>query len=216
MDSRRIARILLGIGAVKLNFNEPFTYASGIRAPIYTDNRLLVSYPQERQEVVDGLLEMVRAAYGGAVDKLIYAGTATAGIPWASFVAQVSGAPMIYVRPKPKDHGTGKQIEGKISEGQTAVVIEDLVTTGGSSLGSVRALRGEGKAKVRDIFAIFTYGFDSMYAQLSAEDVKLSVLTDFVTLLDVAREDGVIDSATHEKILAYKEDPQGWAAKMNL
>lgn len=211
MSSRDFATMLLNAGAVKISFDPPFTYASGIRAPIYTDNRVLVSHVKERGMVVDGMIAL--AGELGLGSDVFYAGTATAGIPWASFVADRLGAPMVYVRPKPKDHGTGKQIEGVIPAGSVAVMVEDLVTTGGSSLATVEALRHEGGSRVEHMFAIFTYGFEKMYRAFEEAGVTLHVLTDFPTLLDVARERGDITMAQYEKILEYKADPEGWAGK---
>ena len=123
---------------------------------------------------------------------------------------------MVYVRPKPKDHGTGKQIEGALPAGREVIVIEDLVTTGGSSLGTVNALRGEGRATVGHVVAIFTYGYADMYKSFEEAGVTLHVLTDFETLLSVAQERGVVTDEQYAKILEFKADPQGWAGKMGF
>lgn len=219
MDSRRIAEILLDVKAVKISFDPPFTYTSGMKAPIYTDNRVLVSYVSERKEVVDGLCDLARqvcAQRGYHIEEVVYSGTATAGIPWASFVAMALQAPMVYVRPKPKEHGAGKQIEGSLIEGSKTIVVEDLVTTGGSSLKTIDVLKAEGKSQSSDVIAIFTYGFPSTYQMFEEQGVALHTLTDFDTLLDVAREKGMITQDQFDKILEYKADPPGWAAKMGL
>jgi orotate phosphoribosyltransferase len=212
--SREFAAMLLDAKAVKISFNPPFTYASGIRAPIYTDNRVLISYVKERTMIVDGMVALAQELGFGA--EVVYAGTATAGIPWASFVADRLQAPMIYIRPKPKDHGTGKQIEGSFVAGSTGVIVEDLVTTGGSSLATAEVLRREGSGTVTHMFAIFTYGFEKMYKAFEEAGVALHTLTDFPTLLDVARERGDITEEQYAKILEYKEDPENWATKMGL
>ncbi len=214
MGSRDFAGMLLDAKAVKISFDPPFTYASGLRAPIYTDNRVLISYVKERTMVIDGMIAKVKEL--GLPSDVVYAGTATAGIPWASFVADRLGASMVYVRPKPKDHGAGKQIEGSMAAGSTAVIVEDLVTTGGSSLATVEVLRREGGSKVEHMFAIFTYGFEKMYKSFEEAGVQLHVLTDFPTLLEVARERGDITDDQYAKILEYKSDPEGWAGKMGL
>ncbi len=214
MDARQIAGLLLDAKAVKISFDPPFIYSSGMRAPIYTDNRVLVSFVKERGVVVEGLKSLWEGL--GVTGEVYFSGTATAGIPWAAFLADRTDMPMIYVRPKPKDHGAGKQIEGSLPAGREVVVVEDLVTTGGSSLGTIAALRGEGGAHVEHLLAIFTYGFETMYQALEEGGVKLYVLTDFETLLDVARERGMIDADQYAKILEYKSDPEGWAAKMGL
>ena len=219
MDSRRIAEILLEVKAVKISFDPPFTYTSGMKAPIYTDNRVLVSFVKERAEVVEGLSELVGkiCAEKGWNEKEVFAsGTATAGIPWAAFVAGELESPMVYVRPEPKKHGAGKQIEGSLPEGSKLIVVEDLVTTGGSSLKTVDVLRAEGKSEVSDVVAIFTYGFPSTYATFEEQGIGLHTLTDFATLLDVAREKCIITAEQFDKVLEYKADPAGWAAKMGL
>ena len=214
MGSRDFAGMLLDAKAVKISFDPPFTYASGLRAPIYTDNRVLISFVKERSMVVEGMI--AKAKELGLSSDVVYAGTATAGIPWASFVADRLAASMVYVRPKPKDHGAGKQIEGFIASGSSAVVIEDLVTTGGSSLATVEVLRREGGSKVEHMFAIFTYGFEKMYQSFEEAGVQLHVLTDFPTLLEVARERGDITDDQYAKILDYKSDPEGWAERMKV
>lgn len=214
MGPRDFAGMLLDAKAVKISFDPPFTYASGMRAPIYTDNRVLISFVKERAMVIDGMI--AKAKELGLSSDIVYAGTATAGIPWASFVADRLSAPMIYIRPKPKDHGTGKQIEGSIAPGSTAVIVEDLVTTGGSSLATAEVLRREGGSKVEHMFAIFTYGFEKMYKSFEDAGVQLHTLTDFPTLLEVARERGDITDEQYTKILEYKSDPEGWAAKMGM
>ena len=141
MSARQVAEILLNVNAVKLNVKEPFTYTSGIVSPIYTDNRVLISYPEERKFIVDGYINLIKER--GLKPEYI-AGTATAGIPWAAFVAERLDLPMVYVRNKPKGHGAGKQIEGMLPEGKSVLIIEDLVSTGGSSLNSVQAKKDSG------------------------------------------------------------------------
>ncbi len=218
MKSREIAGLLLDAQAVKISFDPPFTYSSGMRAPIYTDNRVLVSLVTERGFVLDGLATVVDDLVGEERDigEVFVSGTATAGIPWAAFLAERFDMPMVYVRPKPKDHGTGKQIEGALPAGREVIVIEDLVTTGGSSLGTVNALRGEGRATVGHVVAIFTYGYADMYKSFEEAGVTLHVLTDFETLLSVAQERGVVTDEQYAKILEFKADPQGWAGKMGF
>jgi orotate phosphoribosyltransferase len=216
MTSREIAGILLDAGAVKISFDPPFTYTSGMRAPIYTDNRVLISLVKERGAVVAaiaGVLKDLGVAENGEV---FLAGTSTAGIPWASFLAERLAMPMVYVRPKPKEHGAGKQVEGSLKRGARVVVVEDLATTGGSSVGTVQALRRESDAEVRDVVVIFTYGFEKMYRVFDEVQVKLHALSDFSTLLDIARERGLVNDEQYAKILQYKADPEGWAAKMGL
>lgn len=217
VGAREIAEVLLDTAAVKVSFDPPFTYTSGMKAPIYTDNRVLISHLGARDTVVAGLEREVRAVMQrDGLDEVYLAGTSTAGIPWAAFLAERMNMPMVYVRPKPKEHGAGKQVEGFLPMKKPVIVIEDLVTTGGSSLGTVDALRREGDADVRGIVAIFTYGFASMYEKFSAANMELIALSNFEALLDVAHERGVVTSEQLAKILEYKSDPPSWAQKMGL
>lgn len=213
MNSRDFAGLLLDSGAVKLSFNPPFTYTSGMKAPIYTDNRLLIGHPEAYKKVVSGFVDLARG-HDLKFDWL--AGTATAGIPWAAFLAYSLGLPMVYVRSQAKGHGAGKQVEGFLASGKRVLVVEDLVTTGGSSLNTVSVLQREGESDVVGVAAIFTYGFDSTYEAFEKAGIRLFTLTDFDVLLAVARETGRISSEDFEKILDYKKDPAGWAARMGM
>lgn len=213
MNSRDFAKLLLDYAAVKLSFDPPFTYTSGMKAPIYTDNRLLIGYPEAYKKVVGGFRNLV-SEHGLKFDWL--AGTATAGIPWAAFLAYSLNLPMVYVRAQAKGHGAGKQVEGYLDSSKRVLIIEDLVTTGGSSLATVEALRREASADVNEIIAIFTYGFPAMRESFEKADVRLYTLTDFDTLLEVARETGRISGEQFEKIMDYKKDPSGWAKRMGF
>lgn len=189
--ARGVARILLQLGAVSINARQPFVYSSGVKSPIYTDNRLLISYPEEREQIVDGLARRIIELVG--VDNVdVVAGTATAGIPWATWVAAWLRKPLIYVRPSPKEHGRAKQIEGRLQEGQRVVVIEDLISTGTSSLQTVDAIREAGGTVVQ-CAAIFTYEFDEARDGYAQRAVPLTALTTISTLLDVAVAEGNID-----------------------
>jgi len=207
MIAEKIAEILLECDAVKLNVKNPFTYTSGLKGPIYTDNRVLISYPEERKIIVDAFLNMIKER-GLKPDYL--AGTATAGIPWASFLAQESGLPMVYVRPKPKEHGAGKQVEGMLKKSQNVLVIEDLVTTGGSAINTVKVLRNEGECMVHDVFAIFSYGLMKSEEAFRAESVALTTLTDIEVLLGVALKRGDITEEEADKVRKFRTDPEGW------
>ena len=210
MDARFFAQLLLESGAVKLSFDPPFTYTSGMKSPIYTDNRLLIGNSKSYKDVTAGFVEMIAREH---LEPDWFAGTSTAGVPWASFLAYASDMPMVYVRPKPKEHGTGKQVEGFLASHKKVLVVEDLVTTGGSSLKTVEALKREAESDVLGVAAIFTYGFASMFETFEKAGVKLFTLTDFDTLLDVARETGRISDLEFEKILEYKASPEGWNLK---
>jgi len=213
MVSKRIAEILLDKKAVKLSFDPPFTYTSGMKGPIYCDNRVLISYPEERKFITDCFCDLIEEK--GLKPDFI-AGTATAAIPWAAFVSDKLGLPMIYIRPAKKEHGAGKQIEGALPAGKNVLVVEDLITTGGSSIASIEAIRGEGQGTCDMVFSIFTYGFEKARAGFEAVSGEYSALSDFGVLLDVAFERGDIDQEAYDKIQIYREDPPSWAGKMGL
>lgn len=207
--SQRIAKALLDIHAVTLNPDQPFTWASGLKSPIYTDNRLTISYPEVRQAIFNGMVEQIKLHFS-EVD--VIAGTATAGIPHAAWVAQNMELPMIYVRTKPKDHGQGKQIEGVLKEGQKVVVIDDLISTGGSVLNAVRAVNNSG-GKVIGVVSVFTYDLPAAEQNFMANGLKYYSVTDYMTLIKVAKENNQI-SADHLKSLQeWRKDPLSWSKK---
>lgn len=213
MLSKKIAKILLENKAVKLSFNPPFTYVSGIKGPIYTDNRVLISFVNARDAIVKALVKTIK---NSDLMPDYIAGTATAGIPWASFVAYKLGLPMIYVRPEPKTHGAGKQIEGILETGKRVLVLEDLVTTGGSSLKTVNVIKNEGKCECDTVLCIFTYGLEKAKTAFGEAGIKLISLTNLDDLLKVAAKEGHISKEDVKKILEYKKDPENWAIKMGL
>ena len=200
---KQIASLLLEIGAVSLRANEPFTWSSGIKSPIYCDNRLTLSHPKVRSEIADGLTELIRAHFP-EVEAI--AGTATAGIPHAAWVSERLNMPMCYVRSKAKGHGKGKQIEGKVEKGQKIVVVEDLISTGGSSLTAVRALREEG-CSVLGVVAIFTYGLQASRETFSSNEVAAYALTDYDALIEAALEKGAITEKEIAKLKLWRENP---------
>jgi len=207
MIAENIAKILIESDAVRLSPQDPFTYTSGLKGPIYTDNRLLISFVEERNTIVDTFINLVKER-GLKPDYL--AGTATAGIPWAAFMAERMGLPMVYVRSKPKGHGAGKQIEGNLPEGKSVLIIEDLVTTGGSAIKSVNAIRGEGKGIVHEVFAIFSYGLEKAENAFRESSTALTTLTNLDVLLEVALSAGKISEEDKEKVMKFKTDPVGW------
>ena len=213
MVSEKVADILLKTNAVKINVKEPFTYTSGLVSPIYTDNRVLIGHTEERKVIVEGFSQLVKER---GLQPEFLAGTATAGIPWASFMAVEMDLPMVYVRNKPKGHGAGKQIEGFMPEGKNILVVEDLISTGGSSLNSVNALRNEGKGVVHEVFAIFTYGFEKAENAFREASVAATTLTDIHVLMEVGKENGTFSDEDVEKVKAFVADPQNWASKYNL
>ncbi len=212
MNSKEIASLLLEIQAVTLNAKEPYRYTSGILSPIYCDNRLIMSYPDKRGVIIDGFLSVIKEK---ELQFDIVAGTATAGIPHAAWVADKLEIPMVYVRGKAKEHGKKNQVEGKLEKGVKALVIEDLISTGGSSVGACEAVRNEG-GEVTDCVAIFTYEMQAAKEKFAEVDVALHTLTNFTTLVEVASEKEYITEEEKEKVLEWNTDPSGWGKKMGL
>ncbi|NRG45318.1 orotate phosphoribosyltransferase [Bacillus sp. CRN 9] len=203
---KMIAESLLDIQAVALNPKEPFTWSSGLRSPIYCDNRLTLSYPTVRKEIATGLQSLIKEHYP---DAEVIAGTATAGIPHAAWVSDLMDLPMCYVRSKAKGHGKGKQIEGKADAGQKVVIVEDLISTGGSAITAVKALREAG-CEVLGIVAIFTYQLEKGNDLLAAEEITAHALSDFDALSVVAKEKGYIDEADFSTLSQWRKDPAEW------
>ena len=202
----KIAKQLLDIEAVYLNPSEPFTWSSGIKSPIYCDNRLTLSFPSVRNEISTGLSEMIRQYFP---ETEVIAGTATAGIPHAAWVSEKVNLPMCYVRSKAKAHGKGKQIEGKVAPGQKVVVVEDLISTGGSCITAVNALREAG-CDVLGVVAIFTYELEKGKRMLDENDIKAYALSDYSSLLDVALQTSIIREDEVEQLKLWREDPENW------
>ncbi len=198
-----IAKDLLSIGAVFLRPEEPFTWASGIKSPIYCDNRLTLTAPAVRTDVEKGLAEIVKEYYPEAE---VLMGTSTAGIAHAAITAHMLDMPMGYVRSGAKDHGRGNQIEGKLEKGQKVVVIEDLISTGGSVIEVVEALRDAG-AEVLGIASIFTYGMKKGLDRLAAADVKNVSLTNLDIIAEVAAEIGYIKPEDVARLIAFRNNP---------
>lgn len=203
---KKLAKALMDIKAVLLRPQEPFTWASGWHSPIYCDNRRILSHPELRAQVAQWLADKAMELYPEAE---VVAGVATGAIAHGVLAADRMQKPFVYVRPKPKDHGTGSQIEGELAPGKKVVVIEDLISTGMSSLAAVKALRDAG-AQVLGMVAIFTYGFD-LAAQRFAEDkVRLDTLSNYSALVDVASETGYISSAAKTFLHEWRENPSEW------
>ncbi len=205
----RIAEFLLSIGAVRLSPREPFTWTSGITSPIYCDNRMIYSHPEARSIVVDALCSRVRTLH---VEPDVIAGTATAAIGWAALVADRMKLPFVYVRAKPKEHGAKKRIEGDLKPDKHVVVIEDLLSTAGSSVSTVEALREEGKATVSDIVSIFSYEFLSAAETALGHRVQLHPLSTLSILLQVAQAQNRISAEEAAMVVTFAKDPQHWSA----
>ena len=200
---KRIAKDLLKIKAVFFRPEEPFTWASGIKSPVYTDNRLTLTAPEVRDDVENGLAEMIRQNYP---DVEVLMGTSTAGIAHAAIVGHIMNLPMGYVRSGSKDHGRQNQIEGRLEPGQKVVVVEDLISTGGSCIEVVNVLREAG-AEVLGIVSIFTYGMKKGLERLAAANVKNVSLTNFDVIAQVAADEGYIKAADVQRLIAFRNNP---------
>lgn len=204
--AKEIARDLLKIKAVYLKPEEPFTWASGIKSPIYTDNRVTLAYPETRTLIEDGFVEKIRAEFP---DVEVIAGTATAGIPHGAIIADKMNLPFAYIRSKPKDHGAGNQIEGRVALGQKMVVIEDLISTGGSILDAIAAAKREG-ADVIGAAAIFTYELPKAEKNFNDAGVKLVTLSNYTELIHLAEQEGYINAEGLALLKRFKEDQENW------
>ncbi|WP_163470124.1 orotate phosphoribosyltransferase [Fusobacterium sp. IOR10] len=202
--AKDVANSLLSVGAVKLNVKEPFTFVSGIKSPIYCDNRKMIGYPEERNIVVDGFIDILK---NKSFD--IIAGTATAGIPWAGFIAERLNVPMAYIRSAKKDHGAGQQIEGADFQGKKVIVIEDLISTGGSSIKAVQASREAG-AKEVEVVAIFSYEFPKAIENFKEANVELENISNFTTLIELAAEKKYLNVEEKEIALKWNKSPNTW------
>ncbi len=209
MTKNEIAELLLESKAVTLSPDKPYTYASGIKSPIYCDNRILLSKVEERGKIVEAFEEMFKAE-GVAFD--IVAGTATSGIPWASWIAEIENAPLVYVRGKKKEHGKQKEVEGEFEKGKKVLVIEDLVSTGSSSVAAVEACKRAGGV-VEDCCAIFTYGMKKAGEKFERVGCRVFALTDFGTLIETAVAKKHITKEQAEIVKEWNKDPEGWGKK---
>lgn len=201
-----VAEKLLQTGAVQLRPEEPFTWASGWKSPIYCDNRKILSFPYIREYIKS---EMCNVIFDKFPDADLIAGVATAGIAWGAMAADQLKLPFIYVRPKPKEHGLGNQIEGAIEAGQKVVVVEDLISTGKSSLQVVDVLRKAG-LEIAGMVSIFSYGFDTADRNFEEAGVKYYSLTDYTTLINIGLEKGKIQSGSETLLLQWRTDPANW------
>ncbi|MDF3076244.1 MAG: orotate phosphoribosyltransferase [Sphingobacteriaceae bacterium] len=203
---KKVAEFLLQIKAIKLQPNNPFTWASGWKSPIYCDNRVTLSYPAIRTYIRQNLANLIQEEYGSVG---LIAGVATAGIPQGVLVAQELGLPFAYVRSKPKEHGASKLIEGEIFEGQRVVVVEDLISTGKSSLQAVQALRDAG-CDVAGLVAIFSYGFDDATENFKAAKCRFSTLSNYTALIEYASHNSFISDDDLELLKSWRENPAEW------
>lgn len=205
-NQKAVAEKLLQVGAVKLSPEKPFTWASGWKSPIYCDNRRILSFPFVRDFIKSELCNVVFEQFPAAE---LLAGVATAGIPWGTMAADQLKLPFIYVRPKPKEHGLGNQIEGFYTAGQKVLVIEDLISTGNSSLQVVEVLRNAG-VEVVGMVSIFTYGFALADRAFTDAQVAYRSLTDYTNLISLAVEKGKLSPETETLLLNWRNDPANW------
>lgn len=205
-DATLTAQKLLEVRAVQLNPEHPFTWASGWKSPIYCDNRKILSHPFARDYIKSELCNVVFDLYAEAEG---IAGVATAGIAWGALVADQLKLPFLYVRPKPKEHGLGNQIEGSYNQGQKVVVLEDLISTGKSSLQVVDVLQASG-VQVLGMVSIFNYGFPNAALAFERSGVPFTSLTNYTSLIQLAKDRGTIQDATEQVLLKWRDDPANW------
>ncbi len=204
-----IAACLIDKKAVKVSIDPPFTWASGIKSPVYCDNRKMLGFVGDRERIVEGFISLIEE---NNLEYDAIAGTATAGIPWAAFIAAKLHKPMVYIRPEKKAHGAGKQIEGYYVEGSKMLVIEDLISTGGSSVKAVNAVREAG-CEVTDVLAIVTWEIPKSKTTFKEANLNLYTMTDYSNIVGIAARNGAIPMDQLEVVLDFKEDPAAWGEK---
>jgi len=205
--SQQIAQTLLNTKAVTLSTDPSYTWTSGIKAPIYCDNRVLISFPDAYHQVVDEFKKIIEEKN---LEFDVLSGTATAGIPWAAFLAYELNKPMVYVRHKSKAHGASKQIEGKIDKGAKVLIIEDLISTGGSAIRSIEVCRDEADADVVAALVIFTYEFTKATNGFEQIGVPLYTLSNFSTLIETATQENYLKPEEKDMVLNWSKDPENW------
>ena len=189
---------------MKINVKEPFTFSSGIKSPIYCDNRVILGYPEAREQIVQGFLDIIDTENTDVI-----AGVATAGISWAAFIAEKLGKPMAYVRSKPKGHGVGRQIEGAETAGKRVAVIEDLISTGGSSINAAEVLRNSGAESV-EVKAIFSYNFKSAFENFEKINCKWDTISDFDILIELLKNEKYLNETEAKTALEWNKNPESW------
>ncbi len=209
--SKEIAASLLDREAVRVKIDPPFTWTSGIKSPVYCDNRKMLGFVGDREKIVDGFVQLIEES---GIEFNVVGGTATAAIAWAAFIADRLHKPMIYIRPEKKEHGTGKQIEGFLQPGNKVLIIEDLISTGGSSVAAAEVVRNEGGCVVEDILAIVTWELPKAGAAFEAAGIKLRTLTDYTNIIGLASENGSIPKDQLDLVLKFKEDPAAWGENL--
>ena len=206
MTKEKIAKLLLELKAVDLNTKEGFVYASGIKSPIYCDNRIILSYEKEREDIIEGFLNLIKEK---PLEFDFIAGVATAGIPWGAILADRLKKPFVFVRASKKDHGKGNQIEGEIEEGKKVLVVEDLISTGGSALSACRTLT-DSSCSVAACIAIFNYQMEDSLKNFTEAKISLYSLSDFSTLVKIASETEYINAEEKKKLMEWHQNPKDW------
>ncbi len=204
--AKKTINYLLQINAIKLNTKNPFTWASGIKSPIYCDNRLILSNTEVRSYIADQMSNVINKSFS---DNYILAGVATGAIAIGALVADRLRKQYIYVRPTPKGHGLKNQIEGSLPAGSDVIVIEDLISTGMSSLNAVNAIKNEG-SNIKGMLSIFSYSFDFAIEKFKSEKIDLISLADYNVLIEIAQEEGIVKDEEIEKLQKWREDPENW------
>jgi len=204
--AEQTVNFLTQINAIKLNTKNPFTWTSGIKSPIYCDNRLVLSYPKIREFIADSMTQIIKNKYGSDIS---IAGVATGAIAVGAMISERLNVPYAYVRPEPKGHGLRNQIEGNIEEKSNVVVIEDLISTGKSSLNAINALKSEG-INVMGMLSIFSYNFDFANNKFIEEKVTINSLADYNTLVEVIESNGDLDNNEITRLKKWREDPENW------
>ena len=210
--SQEIAKLLLEHEAVRVSFDPPFKWVSGILSPLYCDNRLMISFPEARKKIVETFVAKIKEL---DLEFEVIAGTASAAIPWAALVAYELNKPMIYIRKESKDYGAKKRIEGKMDGGEKVLILEDLISTGGSSVSAAQAVEEEG-GRVTDVLAIVSWELKLGISRFEEAGLNLVTLTSYEDIIGSALEMNYINKNQHAKIIDFKEDPAGWAEKVGL
>jgi len=204
--AKNIAKDLLSIDAIKIQPENPFTWTSGWKSPIYCDNRLSLSFPSVRDTIANAFVDLIKTKYNGAT---VIAGVATAGIPQGAIIAHIMGLPFVYIRSSAKSHGMQNQIEGKISSSDKVVVVEDLISTGGSSIAAVNALKETG-AEILALVSIFTYGFEKSYDAFKANNIEYSTLSSYIFLLETLKESNKLTEEQFIHLNKWRQNPESW------
>ncbi len=211
-QAKEIANLLLDLKAVGVRTNPPYTWSSGQKRPMYCDNRLVISYPKERKIIVDALIALIKEKN---LEFDVIGGTASAAVPWASFIAYALDKPMVYIKKASKGYGTDKLIEGTMPQGARILIVEDLISTGGSSLRAAEACQKEFGAKVAAVVAIFTYEMKEALEAFTMSNIPLYAISNFHALIDVAEEKNYIRPEELKEIQQWSEDPTDWDKKYN-